>query len=192
MGNKLWYSEALMFLVRELSGCEYTTREVMTVSFVTGGIELSSEEGTTQVCPLPVAMYALSLVPLTARYNKGTNDPMDPSEVLKARQIWFADDAAAGGKLKAIRPFWDLCMQHGPAYRYFPKPSKTHLVVKPESRVEAVKSFEDTGIQLSKEGEDLAHKAGQRHLGAAIGSIEYIARYFNEKATTWAAVVSRL
>ena len=32
--------------------------------FVTGGMELSSEEGTVQGCPLSMAVYALSVVPL--------------------------------------------------------------------------------------------------------------------------------
>ena len=32
--------------------------------FVTGGMELSSEEGTTQGCPLSMALYALSVTPL--------------------------------------------------------------------------------------------------------------------------------
>ena len=32
--------------------------------FVTGGMELSSQEGTTQGCPLLMAFYALSVVPL--------------------------------------------------------------------------------------------------------------------------------
>ena len=32
--------------------------------FVTGGMELSSEEGTTQGCPLSMALYAVSVIPL--------------------------------------------------------------------------------------------------------------------------------
>ena len=83
--------------------------------------------------------------------------------------MWFADDAAAGGNLKPLRKFWGILVQLGPAYGYFLKPSKTFFVVKPESHVAAIEEFEDTGVQLTEDGEDLAHKAGQRYLGAAVG-----------------------
>ena len=41
-------------------------------------------------------------------------------------------------------------------------------------------------------GQDLVHKAGQRHLGAAVGSTEFIAAYLNGKVASWVAQVDRL
>ena len=69
--------------------------------FVTGGMELSSEEGTTQGCPLSMAMYALSAVPLI---NKCQN-ALSTDDLPRAMQVWFADDAAAGGNLKNFGMF---------------------------------------------------------------------------------------
>ena len=135
--------------------------------FVTGGMELSSEEGTAQGCPLSMALYAISVVPLI---NKCRNTAtMDCSA---ATQVWFADDAAAGGSLKALHQFWNLLVRHGPAYGYFPKSSKSFLVIKPGHHADAERIFSGTGIQYTDDGQDLKHKAGQRHLGAAAGSAE--------------------
>ena len=106
--------------------------------------------------------------------------------------MWYADDTAAGGNLKTLRKFWYILVQHGPAYGYFPKPSKTFLVVKPEFRAAATEEFEGTGVQLSEDGEDLTHKAGQRHLGAAIGSPEFVATYLEDKVASWVEQVSHL
>ena len=133
--------------------------------FVTGGMKLSSEEVTTQGCPLSMAMYALSAVPLINKCQSVLSTDNHP----RAVQVWYADDAAAGGNLKPLRKFWDTLVQHGPAYGYFPKPSKTHLVVKTECRAAANEEFEGTGVQITEDGDDLGHKAGQRHLGAAVG-----------------------
>ena len=156
--------------------------------FVTGGLELSSAEGATQGCPLSMAMYALSVVPLI---NKCQN-VLSTDDLTGAVQVWYADDAAAGGNLKPLRKFWDILVQHGPAYGYFPKPSKTFLVVKPECRAAATEEFEGTGVQLSEDGEDVAHKSGQRHLGAAVGSPEFVKTYLEEKVASWVEQVSQL
>ena len=56
---------------------------------------------------------------------------------------------------------------------------------KRECRAAAVKEFEGTGIQMSEDGEDLANKSGQRHLGAAIGSPAFVATYLEGKVTAW-------
>ena len=66
--------------------------------FVTGGMELSSEEGTTQGCPLSMAMYDLSTVPLINKCQRVLSNDVDP----RAVQVWYADDVAAGGNLKPL------------------------------------------------------------------------------------------
>ena len=76
-----------------------------------------------------LAFYALSVVPLINTCRETATD-----DCSAATQTWFADEAAAGGRLKALRLFWDLLVQHGPSYGYFPKPAKTFLVVKRPER----------------------------------------------------------
>ena len=44
---------------------------------------------------------------------------------------------------------------------------------------------------MHKAGQGLVHKAGQCHLGAAVGSAEFIAAYLNGKVASWAAQVDR-
>ena len=124
--------------------------------FVTGGMELLSEEGTTHGCPLSIVMYAL--VPLIKKCQEAIDSADDLLSVLcEAVQVWFADNATAGGKLRTMHKFWDLLVNHGPSYGYFPKPSKTHLVVKPEHQAAAARIFEGTGIHLTEEGDSHIH-----------------------------------
>ena len=155
--------------------------------FVTGGMELSSEEGTTQGCPLSMALYAVSVIPLINKCRDTATMDCNP-----ATQVWYADDAAAGGSLKALHRFWNLLTQHGPTYGYFPKSSKSFLVTKPGHRGDAEHIFSSTGIQFTDNGQDLKHKAGQRHLGAAVGSAEYVAAYLDQKVASWSEQVIQL
>ena len=145
--------------------------------FVTGGMELSSEEVTTQGCPLSIAMYALSTVPLINR----CQSKLTTEDQSRTVQVWFADDAAAGSNLKSLHIFEDILVQLGPTYKYSPKPSKSFLVVKPESHVAAIEEFEDTGVHLTEDGEDLAHKAGQCYLGAVVASSKFFKAYLDNK-----------
>ena len=62
--------------------------------FVDGDI-LLSQEGTTQGDPLAMSMYALATIPLIKRLKNNS------------KQIWYADDAAATGKLADLRMWWD-------------------------------------------------------------------------------------
>ena len=83
-------------------------------------------------------------------------------------------------------------MTHGPSYSYFPKPSKTNLVVKGELQAAGSRIFEATGIQLTEEGDGRSQEAGQRHLGAAVSSAEYVAAYLDHRITSWAEEVDRV
>ena len=57
-----------------------------------GGETISSQEGTTQGDPLAMAMFALGIKPLINDIS--TED---------TKQVWYADDASAGGDLNSLR-----------------------------------------------------------------------------------------
>ena len=77
------------------------------------------------------------------------------------QQVWFGDDAMAGGKLAKLHAWWDHICELGPDYGYFPNATKTWLVVK--GHLEGARGmFEGTGITITVEG--------RRYLGAAIGN----------------------
>ena len=48
-----------------------------------------------------------------------------------SKQVWFTDDATAGGKSVELRKWWEKIVSRGPSYGYFPNPGKTLLIVKP-------------------------------------------------------------
>jgi hypothetical protein len=105
-----------------------------------GFFELLSQEGTTQGCPLAMAMYAISLVPL--------------SKLLQplCKQVWYADDATGCDKFEKLRKWYDAMLEHGPRYGYFPKPAKCILVTKPGLESQAKKYFKGLGIQVLNAG----------------------------------------
>ena len=84
-----------------------------------------SQEGTTQGCPLAMAMYALALAPLVKELH-----PL-------VRQVWYADDATSCDSFIKMRAWFDALREKGPKYGYYPKPSKCILLVKPERLPEA-------------------------------------------------------
>ena len=48
------------------------------------------------------------------------------------RQIWYADDAAAVGKVSHLREWWEMLTKESPSFSYtsIPNPNKTWLVTK--------------------------------------------------------------
>ena len=136
------------------------------------GETILSREGTTQGDPLAMGMYALGILPLIRKLDH------------LGKQIWFADDATAGGKLTQLREWWDKIVSLGPAYGYYANPSKTWLVVKPDHLPLATEIFTGSGVNMSTEG--------KRHLGAAIGSRSFIDAYAGRKVTKWVQEVQKL
>ena len=62
-----------------------------------GGGELRSQEGTTQGDPLAMPFYAISVMVLISFLH-------DAYDMVK--QVWFADDSTAAGKLHALLAFF--------------------------------------------------------------------------------------
>ena len=122
-----------------------------------------------------MAMYALAIRPLI--------DKLRDSEP-EARQVCFADDATAAGTLATILQWWRLVTTTGPKFGYYPNARKSHLIVKPELAAEAKKMFHNTNVQISTNG--------QRHLGAAIGTQEFIEAYAAQKIEKWVNEIESL
>ena len=96
----------------------------------------------------------------------------------------LADDVSASGKIISLREWWSHLIEAGPKYGYHPQPTKSWLIVKQEKLEEARRIFEETGIQITVEGE--------RHLGAVIGGEEYKERYIRDTIKKWVSDVSFL
>ena len=117
------------------------------------------------VRPIGVGMYALATIPLVRRLHDF------------AKQVWYADDAAACDTLSHLRQWWDLLIDIGPSYGYFPNSRKTYLLVKPECVDEAKSLFSDTMVNITD--------AGHRYLGSVIGSDEYVNSFVEQKIDVW-------
>ena len=76
--------------------------------FVTGGAEIESSEGITQGDPLAMAMYALAVTPLIRKLRL-----KEPT----VKQVLFADDSSGGGKINALRNWWQ-CFQYLLVHRW--------------------------------------------------------------------------
>ena len=74
----------------------------------------------------------------------------------KLKQVLYADDATAGGKLYHLYSWWNQLLRCGPDYGYHANASKTWLVVKQEHLPLA------TGVQITVEG--------RRYLDTALGT----------------------
>lgn len=131
-----------------------------------GGEVLYSSEGTTQGDPLAMAMFAIAIRPL-----------IDRLATAKALQVWFADDAAGGGTVLALRRFWDLLLKYGPFFGYNANATKTWLLVKEDSLTAAEDAFGDAGIKITT--------SGVRHLGAPLGNREFVENYVSEQVNCW-------
>ena len=142
------------------------TYRAPTELFIDGKV-LWSEEGTTQGDPLAMPFYALATIPLIN----------DLSSVENIKQAWYADDAAAAGRLQSLRTWWDTVNSKGPAYGYHANASKTWLVVKEEHLEEARMLFEDTEVNITPKG--------RPYLGAALGSKEFVTEMIASKIESW-------
>ena len=82
--------------------------------FITGGKEITSDEGTTQGDPLAKALYAFSIQPLITSLQAMSD----------AKQCWFADDGSGAGTISEIKQWWDGLNTVG----YFPNAKKCWII----------------------------------------------------------------
>ena len=151
-------------------GCRYlfNTYKAWATLVVSGSSSavLYSREGTTQGDPLSMAFYALGVLPLIVQLK----------DLDKWIQIWYADDANNCGKLPLLRERFDMLVTKGPDFGYFPKPSKSILVVAECDIPEAERLFSDIGIQIC---------TSSRILGGRVGSSTGRKEYIQQKVLSW-------
>ena len=101
----------------------------------------------------------------------------------RVTQLWYADDAVAGGKLEHIfAHLWNL-QARGPSRGYYPEPTKIILVVAPRKIARAEEFFWGMGIQVM---------TGHQYLGGFKGDREAEKRWLANKITGWAESMETL
>ncbi len=141
-------------------------------------VEILSLEGTTQGDPAAMGMYALSVLPLIKEAAKNNDDAR------AFTQSWYADDGTGVGKLTKLRVWWTMLSTLGPNYGYHANARKTVLVVKKEHEQQAREIFGTTGIEIVV--------SGARHLGAAIGSHDFVEDFIKKKIEKWSTELQTL
>ena len=119
-----------------------------------------------------MVMYAIGTQPMICRLDG------------IAKQVWYADDSAAGSSLERLRRWWDWLREIGPLYGYSPNGSKTHVLAKSQHIEAAREIFKDTGIFVSIELE--------RYLGGAMDTISFLQQYVERKVDGWVKELEKL
>ena len=132
--------------------------------FVIGWKEILTKEGTTQGDPTSMGTYALEVTLLLHFLHE-----FILTSEYRSKEVAFADDLTAAGKIEEIKQCWELLLRVGPKYGYYPKPSRSHLIVKEEQFGRAKFIFKGSEVNIAK--------SGQQHLGAAIGSKKFKQEY---------------
>ena len=140
--------------------------------FIIGGGELFSKEGTMQGDPTSIGAYAVRILPLL----QFLLDFISVNE-LNAKEVAFADDFTVAGKLSSIKDYWSQLTSIGPKYGYFPKASKSYLIVKEDQLPSAITLFDNSNVNITVEG--------KRLLGAIVGSDSYKREYVDNLVKDW-------
>ena len=145
--------------------------------FVVGGRELRSKEGTTQGDPVSMGFYGLGLIPLLSKIK-------DDDVSQQSKHVAYADDLTGGGRLRALKRWFDNVVKYGPPFGYHAEPSKSWLVVKESLYDDAVEIFKDTSVNITKRG--------KKHLGAAIGQMDFRKEFMDGLVKDWVAEIEAL
>ena len=92
---------------------------------IVGMGEILSSQGTTQGDPTAMRAYVLGILPLIKFLLEFIN-----LNDMNAKEVVFSDDFFVAGSLNSIKDYWDKLTAIGPKYGYFPKPTKSYLIVK--------------------------------------------------------------
>jgi hypothetical protein len=86
------------------------------------------------------------------------------------KQPWYADDKGAGAKFDKIERFFQRLCEIGPLFGYYPRPTKSILIVRQHDLQEARLPFPAFKV-----------KTGNRYLGGFIGEDEALNEWLKKK-----------
>ena len=112
--------------------------------FIVGGERILSSERTTQSDPMAMGAYALGILPLVKFLLEFIN-----LNKLNAMEVVFASNISFAGNLNKIKDCWDKLTAIDPKYGYFPKPTKSYLIVKEKVLMEAQNLFANSIANIS-------------------------------------------
>ena len=135
---------------------------------ISGGGEISSQEGTTQGDPLAMPWYAINTVHMITSLR---------ASIPQVKQVWLADDSAGGGSIESLYQWYKSLCEEGRKFGYIVNGAKSWLIVKTSELAESAKKVFGDEVNITLEG--------RRHLGAVIGSKEFKDQYCQEKVDKW-------
>ena len=127
-----------------------------------------------------MAIYAIAIIPLLLML-------VDQAEQLpgkRTKSVAYVDNFTSAGSITNLLHWWNTLTTLGPLFGYHPKPTKFWLIMKPRMKDIALKTFQNTGINITEHG--------KRHWGAVIGSIEYRENYVTQEVNTWLDEINML
>ena len=106
------------------------------------------------------------------------------AKISDTKQVWYADDSTAAGTLDGLQNWWNSISSIGPSFGYFANDTKTWLITKPSLEDKAKRLFDDTNVNITT--------FGRPHLGAPLGSDEFIQQFILQKVDQWHDMLSTL
>ena len=95
----------------------------------------------------------------------------------RTKSAVYTNGFTGAGSITHLLHWWNTLTILGPLFGYHPEPTKCWLIVKSRIKYIALKTFENTGINITEDG--------KRYLGAVIGTIEYCENYVSQKVSNW-------
>ena len=126
---------------------------------IEGGSELNHVGGMTHGDPAAMVVYEIAIIPLLLML-------VDQAEHLpgkRTKSIAYAERFTGAGSITKLLYWLNTLTTLGPLFGYNPEPTKCWLIVKPCMKNIVLKTFGNTGINVTEDG--------KRHLGVVIGSI---------------------
>ena len=133
-----------------------------------------SKEGMTQGDPLSMITYGIEILPLNRELRRAH---------LCVTQVWYADDAGAGGNFEHILAHLRYLQARGLPRGYYPELTKSILVRVLRNVAREEEFFLGMGIQVV---------TGHRYIRGFIGDREVEKRWLANKITGWAESVETL